>query len=106
MSGILKLPKGSPFLLNALEHFPIYDDEMANCWACVGPQLLTQTYNRMLAIDEKEKKNIYNNSDIEKNDSENNKNNKNIKKNNLPELVDSSILYGLAHYRNFFPNMS
>jgi len=46
--GIMRFdePK-SPFLKNVLENFPEYDQEAAECWACVGPRQLTRTYNNM-----------------------------------------------------------
>lgn len=46
--GIMRFdePK-SPFLKNVLENFPKYDQEAAECWACVGPRQLTRTYNNM-----------------------------------------------------------
>jgi len=42
--GMMKFEKGSPFLHSVLERFPVYDSEIADCWACVGPKLLTETY--------------------------------------------------------------
>jgi len=42
--GMMKFEKGSPFLYSVLERFPQYDSETADCWACVGPKLLTETY--------------------------------------------------------------
>jgi len=75
--GMMKMEKGSPFLKAVLDNFPEYTAEVVECWACVGPRLLTQTYNQ-----------------LQKTDSE-----------SLPEFVDSQIVYGVPHYRNYFSNM-
>jgi len=46
--GIMRFDRpNSPFLKAVLETFPEYDQEMAECWACVGPRQLTRTYNAM-----------------------------------------------------------
>jgi len=70
--GILKLQRRSEFAQQALETFPKYTDEIANCWACVGPKHLTNVYIQLSQ------------------DSSN----------SLPELVDSSLVYGDDYYRN------
>jgi hypothetical protein len=43
---MLKFKKGSQFLEKVLENFPEYTDEISNCWACVGPKLLTEMYEK------------------------------------------------------------
>lgn len=74
--GIMRFDDAhSPYLWQVLENFPEYNDEMATCWACVGPRLLTRTFNSV--------------SDAS----------------SLPSLVDSEQLFGVRHYRNYFPNM-
>ena len=40
----MKFQKNHPFLFHALNNFPEYNEDIANCWACVGPKLLTETY--------------------------------------------------------------
>lgn len=75
--GIMKFEKGSPFLKEVLERFPEYTEEVVSCWECVGPRLLTQTYNRMQDSNPEA----------------------------LPEFIDSQRVYGVPHYRNYFPNM-
>ena len=42
--GVLAAKKGSKFIERALTNFPQYDENIADCWPCVGPQLLTATY--------------------------------------------------------------
>merc|ERR1719336_3144309 len=73
----MKMRQQSKFLKQALEDFPVYTEEVANCWACVGPKHLTNTYIKMSKSSHK----------------------------NLPSLVDSSRLFGDSKYRSNLKTM-
>lgn len=47
--GIMKFENPhSPFVTHALQNFPEYTPDVADTWARVGPQLLTETYQQYL----------------------------------------------------------
>jgi len=69
--GIMKLQRHSAFAETALNNFPKYTEKIAECWSCVGPKHLTETYIMM----SEDSNNI------------------------LPTLVDSSLIFGDELYR-------
>lgn len=78
--GIMRMNKKSAFLKVVLETFPVYNDEAAECWSCVGPQHLTETWARL-------------NED------------ENFAITEIPEIIDSQLIYGVRDYRNEFAIM-
>jgi len=70
--GIMKLQEHSQFAKTALENFPKYTQDIAECWSCVGPKHLTETYITL----SKDSTTI------------------------LPALVDSSLIFGDETYRS------
>jgi len=78
--GIMRAQKNSPFLLEVLENFPIYNQSMAECWNCVGPRHLTETWVRL-------------NEDA------------NFSVEEMPEVIESQLIYGVRDYRNEFKTL-
>jgi len=78
--GIMRMDKESEFLFQVLDNFPIYNQAAAECWNCVGPRHLTETWARLNEEDS-------------------------FSSDKMPELVDSQLIYGVRDYRNEFKNM-
>jgi len=74
--GLMRFPPKHPFIERALQTFPEYTEDVAKCWACVGPRHLTNTYINM----EKESQEV-------------------------PATVPSAQLFGGKYYRSNLPKM-